>query len=479
LRASLRISSFGWPSERTIVQEQGNTHDGAPQLASNGAGPLTGHDGRHGRLLVPALSAEAFYGLPGRITKAIEPHTEAHPAALLVPLLVAAGNVVGRKPHFIVEGDRHSLNEYLIAVGATSKARKGTGWGRTKSALASYDPRWLEDQIRSGLSSGEGLISAVRDPSGTDPGAPDKRLVVVESEFASVLQVIGRENNILSPVIRDAWDTGKLSQLVKNKPVAATGAHISIIGHITADELRRYLTTTQMSNGFANRFLFCYVERTKLLPRGGGTTDELPELRGELDAALASGSARDVIGMADGAWMIWDAVYEKLSSGKPGLFGATIGRAEAHVRRLAAIEAVLDESDAVTPDHLLAAIAIWQYCEQSAYHIFGAKLGDPEADTVLRALTEQGGSMSQTDVSSLFGRHKDADKLENLRQRLEKWGKIRVLTEETRGRPVTVWDLLPSSISLSAQVAGLVDYLSIAKQVIKDEGLMVSIAAGA
>ena len=41
------------------------------------------------------------------------------------------------------------------------------------------------------------------------------------------------------------------------------------IGHITVEELRRNLTETETSNGFANRFLWCCVRRSKLLPEGG------------------------------------------------------------------------------------------------------------------------------------------------------------------------------------------------------------------
>jgi hypothetical protein len=50
--------------------------------------------------------------------------------------------------------------------------------------------------------------------------------------------------------------------MVKNSPLKATGAHISIIGHITKDELRARLTRTDMANGLANRFLFCLVKRS-------------------------------------------------------------------------------------------------------------------------------------------------------------------------------------------------------------------------
>ena len=75
-----------------------------------------------------------------------------------------------------------------------------------------------------------------------------------ESEFASVLRVSGRDGNTLSPVMRNAWDSGNLRILTKNNPVQASEAHISIIGHITRDELLRYMDNTEAANGFANRF---------------------------------------------------------------------------------------------------------------------------------------------------------------------------------------------------------------------------------
>ena len=78
----------------------------------------------------------------------------------------------------------------------------------------------------------------------TDEGVTDKRLLVVESEFASVLRVAQRQGNTLSATIREAWDSGNLRTLTKNDPMTATGAHICIVGHITADELRAELTAT-------------------------------------------------------------------------------------------------------------------------------------------------------------------------------------------------------------------------------------------
>src|SRR5262249_8711241 len=143
-------------------------------------------------------------------------HTEADPAALLIQFHVAFGSVVGRQAHFQVEADRHYTNLFASIVGESSKARKGTSWGHIRRVFEKIDPEWAQEHIMSGLSSGEGLIWAVRDRpktsspktsskrasflcvEETDSEIKEKRLLVLESEFASVLKVLKREGNTLS-----------------------------------------------------------------------------------------------------------------------------------------------------------------------------------------------------------------------------------------------------------------------------------------
>src|SRR5262249_47577165 len=154
----------------------------------------------------------------GEIVRTIEPASEADPAALLVQALVAFGNVIGREPHFVVEGDRHHTNEYVVIVGQTSKARKGTSWGRIKALFQEVEGDWATRHVVPGLSSGEGLLQAIRDPEQDeegegDPGVTDKRLLAYEPEFANVLKQTERNTNILSVTLRQAWDTGSLRTL--------------------------------------------------------------------------------------------------------------------------------------------------------------------------------------------------------------------------------------------------------------------------
>ena len=215
------------------------------------------------------LGEAAYHGLAGEFARLVEPHTEADPVALLVQFLGGFGSLIGRGPHFVAEADRHYTNLYVALVGRTSKARKGSSKGHVDRVLRAVDEDWIKNRQQGGLSSGEGLIWAVRDAVGPDAGVGDKRLLAYQPELASMLRVMGREGNTLSPVIRLGWDTDVLQILNKNSPARATGAHISIVGHVTKDELRRYLDRTETASGFANRFLWVCVKRAQVLPEGG------------------------------------------------------------------------------------------------------------------------------------------------------------------------------------------------------------------
>jgi len=213
-------------------------------------------DGRPRALPVPPQPAgwpappqqAAYHGLPGEIVSRIAPHTEADPAAILTQLLVCCGALIGRDAYFQVEATRHHPNEFLVLVGDSAKARKGSSFDHVARLLTHADPAF-NSRLSTGLSSGEGLIWRVRDPQGQDPGAVDKRLLVIEPEFATVLKSTGRELSTLSPTLRSAWDGRPLALLTRTAPAHATEAHISIIGHITQTELCRHTTTVEIANG--------------------------------------------------------------------------------------------------------------------------------------------------------------------------------------------------------------------------------------
>jgi DNA replicative helicase MCM subunit Mcm2 (Cdc46/Mcm family) len=232
-----------------------------------------------------------------------------------------------------------------------------------------------------------------------------------------------------------------LHVLTKNNPATATGAHISVIGHITADEVRRYLDRTEIANGLANRFLWLCSKRSKCLPDGGRLSDaELSPLLTRLQNTVAFARNIGQLHRDEDARAAWNKVYPQLSRESPGLFGAITSRAEAQVTRLSCIYALLDLSPTVRAVHLKAALALWSYSEESAKFIFGNSLGDPAADEILRALQQS--SLTRTEISSLFGRHASANDIDRALSSLVAAGLIKHVREQTQGRPADRYILL-------------------------------------
>jgi len=406
------------------------------------------------------LQPEALRGPLGELIGLIEPHTEADPAGIALQFLTGFGSAVGRHAGFRVEADRHYPNLYVCLVGETSKGRKGVSLSQALRPLALADPDWHEACIATGLSSGEGLIHAVRDPTWKggkesdeeplDAGVPDKRLLVVEQEFASPLRVMRREGNTLAAVLRSAWDTGHLRVLTKNSPTRATNAHVSVITHITREELQRELTQVDAANGFANRFLFVCVKRSKQLPEGGRLNPEkLAPFGRRFQSAIEMARSRGPLNRGKKAKARWAEIYNELSAGRRGLVGAVTARAEAQVMRLVVLYALLEEDDKIGVGHLEAGLAVWRYCEESAAYLFCTESGDRHGDRILAALSDRPKGMTRMEVRQLFGGHISRADLDEALEYLEEEGLVETRSEKTGGRPKQRWIALGKKKSKS------------------------------
>jgi hypothetical protein len=406
----------------------------------------------------PDLHPDALHGLAGEIVRTLEPHTEADPVGMLGTFMVAIGNCIGRQPFYPVEGDHHHTNLFGVLVGESSRGRKGTSMGRVMSLFEGVDDHWLQNCSAAGLSSGEGLIWAVRDPiqrttptkeKGVitgyqtvvdDPGVEDKRLLVIESEFAQALRVLRREGNTLSAIIRQAWDKGSLRALTKNNAAQATDTHISILGHITKPELTKYLDDTDCFNGFANRFLWLLVRRSRYLPDGGEGIDIQP-LRDRLAEAVSVARAITTLGRSPEARMLWRKVYPELAAEQDGLYGAVTGRAEAQALRLSMLYALLDGKAIIEETHLRAALALWRYADASAHIIFGeagAEAEDP-LEKHLLGIIRQSPGINRKGLHKALGGHIPATALVAALAKLRDRRLIRAEMSRTGGRPGECW----------------------------------------
>jgi len=388
----------------------------------------------------PPPDPAAYHGLAGEIVNRIAPHTEADPVAILSQLLVAFGAAAGRGTWFHVEATRHHPNEYLVLIGDSARARKGSSWDHVHRLITGADPA-ITARILTGLSSGEGLIHAVRDPAGQDPGATDRRLLVIEPEFVSALKNVSRELSTLSPTLRSAWDGRPLAILTRTAPARATDAHISVIGHITATELQHHINPVELANGLLNRFLLLGCRRVRLLPEGGNPD---PLHRTGLDARLAStlNTARHAgqLRLSPAARHAWADTYQQLAHPQPGIAGAIAARAEAHTIRLALIYALLDNAQQIQPAHLNAALALWNYAQRSASWALERSTGNPLAHHIHAALTHAlPDGLTRTQLRDLLHRNPTTTQLDRALAALADDGKITSQRVLTAGRPAELW----------------------------------------
>ena len=146
---------------------------------------------------------------------------------------------------------------------------------------------------------------------------------------------------------------------------------------------------------------------------------------------------------------LWASRYPALSEGRPGLFGAVTSRAEAQVVRLALLFALADQVPVIKTPHLQAALAIWDYCHDSAHFTFGRSFGNPVADQLLGHLRTAGpAGLSITEAYDRFGRHVSKLDLDRAFGLLEEQG---LVSRQSRpdGRPARHWVLSPVRLQRS------------------------------
>ena len=398
----------------------------------------------------PVMNQAAFHGLAGDFVRLACRSSEADPVAVLATFLVRFGVECGRAPTLYIGDTKHHVRLAAVVIGASSKARKGTS-AKPVSRLFS-DMEWLASTSPGPFSSGEGIIYAVRDEMQkwdekkgemvtVDPGVFDKRLFVMDEEFAGALASTKREGNTLSMVIRCAWDDGTFDPLTKTNKIRATKAHVGWVSHITINELHRKLGESEAFNGFANRILWVCARRGNLNPFPEPMPDEeLAEIRQRLVAVLEQTKGIEFLHIkwdmaAKRAWR--EQYYQRLTQDHPGLVGCVVNRAEAQVVRLAMLYCLLDGGIVIKETHLDAALAFWDYCEQSARYIFHGRSEDTIAQTILEAVENK--DLTGADIHALFGNHIGKTRLGEALSSLIAAGRITKMQVKGKGRSTTIY----------------------------------------
>ena len=431
--------------------------DWQPELQVSATDSLvSGGDGNDFIRPWPVLHPDALPGFAGEFVSLATRDSEADPAAVLTTFLVRFGTEVygyapDKGPYIRIGETVHPPRLYTVIAGASAKARKGTS-AKPVLRLFKDNPYKRRDAIPPAphtggpLSSGEGLAYRLRerdentDEKGENKPAPrqDKRQFVLDEEFAAAIACAKREGNILSMTLRSLWDSGDYEPLTKNSQISVRGAHVGIVTHITIPEVRRKLDTMQISNGFANRFLWICARRVKLVPYPEAMPSaEFGTLREELWRRVRLAQGRDELRFTPEAREYWTAAYPALSRDTPGTGGDIIARGEAQCVRLALIYALLDAKDSIDAPHLKAALALWQYARDSALYIFG-NMEEEETSRKIHAVLRES-PKSTTELYALFNRHIRNDTLKECLQELVGRGLVEKREIRTAGRPKIVY----------------------------------------
>ncbi|EGD51732.1 hypothetical protein TheetDRAFT_1410 [Thermoanaerobacter ethanolicus JW 200] len=397
------------------------------------------------------FTKEAYHGLAGEFVKLIEPYTEADPAALLMTFLTIFSCYIDKKIFMQIGTEKIYSNIYTLIVGNSSKARKGTSWNAVIELFKRLDSNFVTHRVKSGFGSGEGIIAKVSDEMYDKKTKQwikreDQRLLLFEPEFSSILKIGSREGNILTNIIREAFDNHTIENNVKydDSSLRSSNHHLSIVAHITAPELKKFMKEVDTKNGFYNRFLWICVRRSKLLPISPPIDDGIyNKLLLDLHDIIEwlNNINIHVITFDESVKSYWIEIYKELSNeDTDGLVADLTARAETYLLRLSLIYAVLDKSMTIKKAHIDAALAVWDRNVQSIKFLFGESKPDTIEIKILNAL--QNNPMTQAELyNNIFHHHIKSEILNEALQKLSAKNKINCQIIKTKGRPKKIWSL--------------------------------------
>ncbi len=376
----------------------------------------------------PVLGDDGYHGVLKDVCKISTRHSEASAVAIAANTIATFSAMIGRVAfQHIGDGVCHARPFFLL-TGKTGKARKGTSeytpyriFNEVEQMLGDEDNPKLK-RHEGGLSTGEGLGWVVhdevlnKDGEVAEEGVNDKRLYVVEAEFAGCMAAASREKNNLSATVRTVWDGRSISPLVKNAKWCASDPHIVITGHITAAELIDRMSDVDAQSGFMNRFIILHIVRSKLVPLPKRTSDEdiqrvAIQIAEAVEFAMGEAGAGNnslEVKLSAEARKFWCGQYKELTMEQNGKAGVLLVRTEIYCRMLAMIFALLDQSAVIEPQHIKAALAWINYWKDSVNYIFGklaeqakANKVNETAKSVYEFISKNSGC-SRTDLTKFF-----------------------------------------------------------------------------
>ena len=382
---------------RRIVDDTTSSHGASPQDATDDEDGATVVGHRN----APDADPACLYGLIGDVARAGSDGTETNACAIAANFMAYLSCAIGRGVYLPIGNTRHHARLFCLHIGRSGRGRKGDAVSlvlRIDQTLRAMDDAFAPQIHRGGLSTREGLVALMHDGyrQGRQdvPAIEDKRLWVVESEFANVLHQGRRDGNTLSAALRDCWDGVDLKPATKSNRLYASDPHVCLSGAISPSELTGLMSTRELTNGFANRFLMIWAERTRMLPFPKETPQAVVEhLARRTLEVLAFVRAdrhgeREHLRMELSAQAQWR--YAQLYRGElnddlgDGTVGALLERRAPMLLRLAMLVALADLQTRIDVPHIDAAMAWIRHATASVRFVFVSAADEAKLAQVLK-----------------------------------------------------------------------------------------------
>jgi hypothetical protein len=419
---------------------------------------------------LPPLHRAALYGNLGRAASVLSAHTQADVIALLHMILAWFGSIVGFKPWTAVDNSPpHRANIGIVVVGRTGTGRKTTAWFAVRDflsmpfeALLAAHQTWLawqwSENVTANVKSGEYVVHMIRDEITTaaghvsDVGVFDKRKLVYEPEFSRLLKDKGKEGNTLSEIHRQTHDETTLHNGAKTSPEKATNQHVSWVCTSTERDIHTHLAPDDLSNGFANRDMFCISKRSLQSATSDARIAVAPVAQ-ELFEALLASDPYDTqwdgfVPFSADALDFWNSIANGFEAVlvTDDLVGDMEVRFGFHVMKLALIEALANGSRVIEKQHLLASLAIRHHGVGAVEFLFRSVVGANGSKVLAQMHEHPGHRITATEVRDLFSRNLPKRAQASLMDGLVRQGLIRRVAMKVQvGRPPTSWELVEAS----------------------------------
>ena len=416
----------------------------------------------------PRPDPACLYGLVGDVARAGGDTTEANPFAVAANFIAFMGCAIGRGPYMPIGNTWHHPRMFVLHIGRSGRGRKGDAVSlisRIERALKALNQEATPQVHRGGLSSREGLVYLIHDgfkegKTEVDP-VHDKRLLVIESEFANVLIQSKREGNTLSAALRDCWDGVSMKPATKSSRLWATDPHVSIVGAVTPSELLGLMESRELTNGFANRFLMFWAERSKMLafPRATRQEDVDALAQRVLKVLQFCQSERWVdkdhtrVELSQEARSRYEVLYHsELNDNSAGeKITALIERRAPMLLRLAMLFALCDLTSTVEVRHIDAALAWVRFGVDSVKFIFGSAADEvavaetnESAEKIIAFVKSKNRVTRKQITVECFSGHVSKTRIDAALDELLSANPPRIVVEEDRsggGRPTKFYEL--------------------------------------